>query len=94
MSPPRRFALIAAAGASTRFGGAEPKLYALLGGVPVLRRSISALNDALALDAVFVVLAADDALYAERIGALPGVVPLPRGGRTRAESVSNGMAAP
>jgi 2-C-methyl-D-erythritol 4-phosphate cytidylyltransferase len=93
MSPPRRFALIAAAGASTRFGGAEPKLYALLGGVPILRRSISALNDALALDAVFVVLSADDALYAERIGALRGVVPLPCGGRTRAESVSNGLAA-
>jgi 2-C-methyl-D-erythritol 4-phosphate cytidylyltransferase len=93
MSTPRRFALIAAAGASTRFGGAEPKLYALLGGVPVLRRSISALNDAIALDAVFVVLAPDDTLYAQRIGSLPGVVPLPCGGRTRAESVSNGLAA-
>ena len=93
MSTPRRFALIAAAGASTRFGGAEPKLYALLGGVPMLRRSISALNDAIALDAVFVVLAPDDTLYAQRIGSLPGVVPLPCGGRTRAESVSNGLAA-
>jgi 2-C-methyl-D-erythritol 4-phosphate cytidylyltransferase len=93
MSTPRRFALIAAAGASARFGGAEPKLYALLGGVPLLRRSISALNDAIALDAVFVVLAPDDTLYAQRIGALPGVVPLPCGGRTRSESVSNGLAA-
>jgi 2-C-methyl-D-erythritol 4-phosphate cytidylyltransferase len=93
MSAPRRFALIAAAGASTRFGGAESKLYALLAGVPVLRRSIDALNDAIALDAVFVILAADDALYAQRIGALPGVVPLQCGGRTRSETISNGLAA-
>ena len=39
------------------------------------------------LDAVFVVLARDDALYAERIGEIQGVVPLYCGGATRAESV-------
>jgi 2-C-methyl-D-erythritol 4-phosphate cytidylyltransferase len=90
---PRRFALIPAAGGSARFGGAEPKQYALLAGVPVLRRSIAALNDSVVLEAVFVVLARGDKLYAERIGAIAGVVPLYCGGRTRGESVANGLAA-
>jgi 2-C-methyl-D-erythritol 4-phosphate cytidylyltransferase len=90
---PRHFALIPAAGGSARFGGAEPKQYALLGGVPVLRRAIAALNDSIVLEAVFVVLARDDKLYAERIGAIAGVVPLYCGGRTRAESVAHGLAA-
>jgi 2-C-methyl-D-erythritol 4-phosphate cytidylyltransferase len=90
---PRRFALIPAAGGSARFGGAEPKQYALLAGVPVLRRSIAALNDSVVLEAVFVVLARGDKLYAERIGAIAGVVPLYCGGRTRGESVVNGLGA-
>ena len=89
---PRRFALIPAAGGSARFGGAEPKQYALLAGVPVLRRAIAALNDSVVLEAVFVVLARGDKLYAERIGAIAGVVPLYCGGRTRGESVANGLA--
>jgi 2-C-methyl-D-erythritol 4-phosphate cytidylyltransferase len=90
---PRRFALIPAAGGSARFGGAEPKQYALLAGVPVLRRAIAALNDSVVLEAVFVVLARGDTLYAERIGAIAGVVPVYCGGRTRGESVANGLAA-
>jgi 2-C-methyl-D-erythritol 4-phosphate cytidylyltransferase len=54
---------------------------------------MSALNDAVVLEAVFVVLARGDKLYAERIGAIAGVVPLYCGGRTRGESVANGLAA-
>jgi 2-C-methyl-D-erythritol 4-phosphate cytidylyltransferase len=93
MPAPRRFGLIPAAGESARFGGAEPKQYALLAGAPVIRQTIRALNESIALDAVFVVLARDDKLYAQRIGELPGVVPLYCGGRTRAESVANALAA-
>jgi 2-C-methyl-D-erythritol 4-phosphate cytidylyltransferase len=94
MTPaPRRFGLIPAAGESARFGGAEPKQYALLAGAPVIRQTIRALNESIALDAVFVVLAPNDKLYVQKIGALPGVVPLYCGGRTRAESVANGLAA-
>ena len=92
MAAPRRFALIPAAGKSDRFGGAVPKQYALLAGTPVLRRTIDALNNSIVLEALFVVLAPDDKLYAERIGAVAGVVPLSCGGRTRAESVRNGLA--
>jgi 2-C-methyl-D-erythritol 4-phosphate cytidylyltransferase len=90
---PRRFGLIPAAGGSSRFGGAEPKQYALLAGVPILRHTIRGLNESIALEAVFVVLARDDGHYAQRIGDLPGVMPLYCGGPTRAESVANGLAA-
>jgi 2-C-methyl-D-erythritol 4-phosphate cytidylyltransferase len=93
MDNPRRFALIPAAGSGMRFGGALPKQYAPLSGVPLLRRTIDALNDSVVLEAVFVVLAPDDKLYAERIGAIRGVEALYCGGPTRGESVKNGLAA-
>lgn len=92
-SKPRRFALIAAAGASARFGGPEPKQYVLLAGRPLLAHTIAALNGSVVLEAIFVVLAKDDKLYEERVGEIAGVVPLRCGGRTRAESVRNGLAA-
>jgi 2-C-methyl-D-erythritol 4-phosphate cytidylyltransferase len=93
MTPPRRFALIPAAGSGLRFGGGAPKQYAPVGGVPLLRRTIDALNDSIVLEAVFVVLAPGDKLYAERIGEVRGVEPLYCGGATRGESVRNGLAS-
>ena len=89
----RRFALIPAAGSGMRFGGSHPKQYADVSGVPLLRRTIDALNDAIVLEAVFVVLAHDDKLYADRIGDVRGVQPLYCGGASRGESVKNGLAA-
>ena len=76
-----------------RFGGDIPKQYAPLAGATLLRRSIDALNDAVVLEAIFVVLAPDDKLYAERVGKIRGVEALYCGGPTRAESVKNGLAA-
>jgi 2-C-methyl-D-erythritol 4-phosphate cytidylyltransferase len=93
MAAPRRFALIAAAGTGMRFGGGVPKQYVPLAGLPLLRRSIDALNDAVVLESVFVVLAPDDKLYDERVGKVRGVEALYCGGSTRAESVKNGLAA-
>lgn len=93
MTTPRRFALIPAAGTGARFGSDIPKQYSLLAGVPLLRRSIDALNDAIVLEAIFIVLAPDDKLYAERVGKVRGVEGLYCGGATRAESVRNGLAA-
>ena len=90
---PRRFALIPAAGSGMRFGGSSPKQYADISGVPLLRRTIDALNDSVLLEAIFVVLASDDKLYGERIGNVRGVQPLYCGGASRAESVKNGLAA-
>jgi len=85
--------VIPAAGAGMRFGGSVPKQYAPVSGVPLLRRTIDALNDSVVLEAVFVVLARDDKLYAERIGDVRGVQPLYCGGTSRGESVKNGLAA-
>ncbi len=93
MTTPRRFALIPAAGAGMRFGSDIPKQYTALAGAPLLRRTIDALNDAIVLEAIFVLLAPQDRLYAERIGTIRGVEALYCGGSSRAESVRNGLAA-
>ena len=93
MAAPSRFALIPAAGTSTRFGDRVPKQYAPIAGVPLLKRAIDSLHGAVVLPIVFVVLARDDKLYAEKIGSIPGVAPVYCGGATRAESVRNGLAA-
>lgn len=90
---PHRFALIPAAGSGARFGGGDPKQYALVAGLPLLKHAIEGLHGAVVLDGVYVVLARNDALYAERVGAIQGVEPLYCGGATRAESVRNGLAA-
>src|SRR5271155_4631233 len=91
MTAPLRFALIPAAGTGMRFGGDVPKQYTPLAGVPLLKQTIDALNDAIVLEAIFVVLAPQDRLYAECIGSVRGVEPLYCGGITRAESVRNGL---
>ncbi|HZI83766.1 MAG TPA: 2-C-methyl-D-erythritol 4-phosphate cytidylyltransferase [Casimicrobiaceae bacterium] len=93
MAAPRRFALLLAAGSSMRFGGGVPKQYVPLDGVPMLRRTIDALNDSIVLEKIFVVLAPDDKVYAERIGNVRGVEAVHCGGATRADSVKNGLAA-
>ena len=93
MTAPRRFGLIPAAGAGLRFGSDLPKQYTPLAGSTLLRHAIDALNDAIVLEAIFVVLAPGDKLYAERVGKVRGVEALYCGGRTRAESVRNGLAA-
>lgn len=93
MTAARRFALIPAAGTGMRFGSDVPKQYVPLAGAPLLRRTIDALNDAIVLEAIFVVLAREDSFYAERIGQIRGVETLYCGGATRAESVRNGLDA-
>ncbi len=90
---PRRFALVPAAGASSRFGGERPKQYASVGGVPMLVRTLEALLHWGELDTIFVVLAPDDAYYARSALDPARVVALRCGGATRLESVANGLDA-
>jgi len=88
----RLVALIPAAGGGARFGGALPKQYAMLAGLPVIARTLSRLRDAIAPDAMFVALADDD-LHFERLPGKPAdVVTLRCGGGTRAETVRNAIA--
>ncbi len=86
-------ALIVAAGKGNRFGGPLPKQYALLNGLPVLRRTILAYLSAPEINIIRVVIAAgDDPLYeaaAEGLG-LPAPI---RGGSSRQQSVLNGLEA-
>jgi 2-C-methyl-D-erythritol 4-phosphate cytidylyltransferase len=90
---PRRFALVPAAGASSRFGGERPKQYAPVRGVPMLVRTLEALLAWGELDTIFVVLAADDAHYARSALDPARVVALRCGSATRLESVANGLDA-
>jgi len=91
--PARTIALIAAAGGGRRFGGDLPKQYADLDGRPLLARTLHRLHQSLELDATFVALAPDDALFGVLVGASAGVEALHCGGATRGETVANALAA-
>lgn len=92
---PDYFALIPAAGSSTRMGAAMPKQYLPLLGKPMLYHSISRLCRHPAIRRCYVVLAPEDELFgrhdwSEFTGKL---VPLYCGAQTRAGSVLNGLTA-
>lgn len=86
-------ALIVAAGRGTRFGGPLPKQYALLDGMPVLRRTLLAFRDVPGITGLRVVIAAgDDAPYDAAVARLDLPPPVPGGG-SRQQSVLNGLEA-
>ncbi|MCA0249945.1 MAG: bifunctional 2-C-methyl-D-erythritol 4-phosphate cytidylyltransferase/2-C-methyl-D-erythritol 2,4-cyclodiphosphate synthase [Proteobacteria bacterium] len=86
-------ALIVAAGRGTRFGGPLPKQYALLDGMPVLRRTLLAFRDVPGISGLRVVIAAgDDAPYDAAVAGLDLPPPVPGGG-SRQQSVLNGLEA-
>jgi 2-C-methyl-D-erythritol 4-phosphate cytidylyltransferase len=89
----RYIALVPAAGGGSRFGGTLPKQYAALAGRPVLACTLDRLRDALDLQSIAVVVAAEDVRYDREIGARTGVTVLRCGGSTRSESVRNGLQA-
>jgi 2-C-methyl-D-erythritol 4-phosphate cytidylyltransferase len=88
------FALIPAAGSGSRSAGAEPKQYRALAGRPMLWHAIRAVCMP-RVQAVFVVLAAGDELFARHDwSAFAGrVQPLYCGGASRRDSVYNGLVA-
>jgi len=85
-------AVIVAAGSSTRAGPGAPKPWRLLGGRPILRWSVEALERAGARE--IVVVTASDRLEAAN-ETLAGLATwkIVAGGATRAESVQAGLAA-
>jgi 2-C-methyl-D-erythritol 4-phosphate cytidylyltransferase len=87
------FALVPAAGSGSRFGGGLPKQYTPLAGKPLIQHALAALCANAAVGAVFVVLAPDDAHWRRYDWSPFGdrLQPLFCGGRTRAESVLNGL---
>ena len=80
--------LIVAAGRGTRAGGAIPKQFARLAGVPVIARAVDAFGD---LPVFVVVGAGQQAMLAEALGER-SVAGVAIGGATRQESVRNGLA--
>ena len=87
-------ALVVAAGRGTRAGRSAPKQYVRLAGAPVLRRTLQALTAHEHIDAVQVVIGAEDrAAYEEAVFGLQGLLPPVIGGATRQQSVLNGMEA-
>lgn len=86
-------ALIVAAGRGERFGGAVPKQYRALSGVPMVRRTVQAFLGHPSVDRVLVVIDADhEEHYRTSLGDLPLPPPVP-GGATRQESVRRGLEA-
>lgn len=86
--------LIVAAGRGARVGGTVPKQYRDLRGSPVLRRTISSCLACDGIKSVRVVIHPDDeARYTAAIASLsdPRLAPAVFGGRTRSESVRNGL---
>ncbi|MDP3749883.1 MAG: bifunctional 2-C-methyl-D-erythritol 4-phosphate cytidylyltransferase/2-C-methyl-D-erythritol 2,4-cyclodiphosphate synthase [Phenylobacterium sp.] len=85
-------AVIVAAGSSTRAGPGAPKPWRMLGGRPILRWSVEALEQAGAREIV-VVTASDRLEAANEILAGLATWKVVAGGATRAESVQAGLAA-
>ncbi len=85
-------AIVVAAGKGLRAGGERPKQFREWRGKPLIRHSVEALADA-GSNPILVVLASDTQDLAER--ALAGIegVKFVQGGRTRQQSVANGLEA-
>lgn len=81
-----RAAIIVAAGRGTRLGEGKPKQWRLLGGVPVVQRSVAAFA---AFDRVVVALHPDE--MAQGVRLFGGRVTLVAGGASRSESVRNAL---
>jgi 2-C-methyl-D-erythritol 4-phosphate cytidylyltransferase len=90
------YALIVAGGSGSRFGGATPKQYLPLAGVPVLVRTLGVFDRCEGIDAlVLVVPPGDEPLVRESLLAAAGIrktVRLCSGGARRQDSVFNGLA--
>lgn len=86
---PRCHALLPTAGHGSRAGTAVPKQYHPLAGRPLVQHTLAALRAVARIDRCLVVLSPDDTHWHD----LPGVLAARCGGRSRAESVCNGLQA-
>jgi 2-C-methyl-D-erythritol 4-phosphate cytidylyltransferase/2-C-methyl-D-erythritol 2,4-cyclodiphosphate synthase len=85
--------LIVAAGSGTRAGGAMPKQYQKLGGVPVLRRSIAAFDGIPGIETIQIVVGPEhEEQFLAATRGLKLLTPV-AGGDTRRHSVFHGLHA-
>jgi len=92
MSFPNFVALIPAAGAGTRMGGATPKQYLSMAGKPMLQHVIDTFCSASQIDRVVVVVSSEDH-YIDQLNLPSRCIVLRCGGATRQQSVTNGLLA-
>ncbi len=86
-------AIIVAAGRGQRMGGEIPKQYLMLGGEPILRRTVGAFLKSDHIQHIQVIIHPDDrSLYDEAVGDLDLPEPV-AGGDSRQQSVFNGLRA-
>jgi 2-C-methyl-D-erythritol 4-phosphate cytidylyltransferase len=97
MSGFNSFALIPAAGMGKRMGASINKQYLQLDGLPIVARTISVFEQSPLIEAIFLVIPADEIPYCrEHVVAACGfrkVVGIVPGGRERQNSVMNGLRA-
>lgn len=89
-------AIIVAAGTGSRFNSDTPKQFHELNGKPVICHTLARFDASSAVDSIVVVLAADDIAGFSELNSRHWInTPLAvvAGGRTRAHSVANGLAA-
>ena len=84
-------AIVTAAGSGERFGGELPKQYQLIAGQAVLAHSIEALLQHESVDDVTVIVSAADRYFESVATGLSTSVQTASGGKTRAQSVLNGL---
>ena len=79
---PTCIALIVAGGRGSRFGGPLPKQYAILGGQPVLRRTLAVFGATPGIDRIQVVVASgDEDLYRAAVEGMDLPPPVAGGAR-------------
>lgn len=88
----KNIALIPAAGVGLRFGAGKPKQYVEIGGKTVLEHTVCIFQNHPSIDMTVVVVSPEDVLADGFQTAFAGVEVWKIGGRTRAETVRNGVA--
>lgn len=88
----KNIALIPAAGIGARFGADKPKQYVEIGGKTVLEYTVCIFQNHPSIDMTVVVVSPEDVLADGFQTAFAGVEVWKIGGRTRAETVRNGVA--
>jgi 2-C-methyl-D-erythritol 4-phosphate cytidylyltransferase len=87
-------AIIVAAGSGTRFGSKTPKQFLEIGGKPLLIHTLEKFENCAAIDEIILILSADEIENFSPILAkfnFNKSVKIAAGGKTRAESVRNGL---
>ncbi|HFC6347553.1 TPA: 2-C-methyl-D-erythritol 4-phosphate cytidylyltransferase [Neisseria lactamica] len=88
----KNIALIPAAGIGARFGADKPKQYVEIGGKTVLEHTVCIFQNHPSIDMTVVIVSPEDVLADGFQTAFAGVEVWKIGGRTRAETVRNGVA--